>query len=191
MADDTNKSANIIGMTICSRCPSEAIRKQGNQWLCPTHYRFGQMRCVAKRDEKSVPSHEQLVNLLSYLDGMKCPHCQRVMNWMQEDGSSTQVTLQHYRSGSMGLICLACNTRHGQMEGDTFNDLPADKKICPGCEVMKPLSDFRNDNLKRWKSKQSYCRECANKRMREWVEKNREKVNARQREGRRRRKVAR
>ena len=44
----------------CSRCGVAAARKQGHQWLCARHYRFGQMRSRAKRDGKTVPSHDDL-----------------------------------------------------------------------------------------------------------------------------------
>lgn len=175
------------GGPACGRCGGVGARRQGRQWLCAIHYRFGQMRSDAKRRGKAVPSCEQLSELLLSLDDMQCPHCSRPMNWLRETGASTQVTLQHYRSGTFGLICLACNTRHGQMEGDSFCDLPADHKRCPGCLTLKPLSDFRTDNSTRWANKQSYCKTCANARMRRWVANNREHVNAKQREGRRRR----
>lgn len=175
------------GGPACGRCKAAASHKQGHQWLCPMHYRFGQMRACAKRNGKLVPSHEQLHNMLSYLIDFQCPHCFRKMNWLQRDGSPTQVTLQHYRSGSLGLICLSCNTRHGKMPGDEFCELPNGHKKCFGCDTVKPLTSFRGDNGKRWNNKQAYCRDCANSRHREWVNKNREYVNAKQREGRRRR----
>lgn len=175
------------GGPVCCRCDAQAVRKQGRQWLCAKHYRFGSMRVRAKRDGKVVPSWEQLENILSYINNMKCPHCARIMNWLRSDGAATQVTLQHYRSGSLGLICLSCNTRHAQMAGDSFCNLAADHKVCPGCNKCKPLEAFRRDFSRRWDNRASYCRECANERRNRWVAKNREHVNAKQREGRRRR----
>lgn len=60
------------GGTTCSRCEEKAVRKQGHQWLCSMHYRFGQMRQSARRHDKAVPSHEQLANLFYFLTFRKC-----------------------------------------------------------------------------------------------------------------------
>lgn len=174
----------------CARCDRPAARKQGHQHLCPMHYRFGQMRALAKRRGLAVPTHDQLHSLVSWLKEMTCPHCQRRMNWLAGEGQSTVVTLQHYRSGSMGLICRACNTRHGAMEGDSFCDLPPDSKRCPGCKQVKPLGDFATDRTGRWKNRKTYCRPCSADRYSKWAKGNREAYNRKQREYRARRKAA-
>lgn len=168
----------------CGRCQDPSIRKQGHQWLCAKHYRFGQMKACAKRHGKAVPTHEQLDNLLSYANGLICKDCDREMNWLSVDGPSTVVSLQHYRSGSMALVCRACNTRHARMEADTFCDLPRGEKRCPGCGDIKPLAEFGRDNSGRWDNRRTYCRRCANERHKEWVGRNRDNVNRQQRERR-------
>ncbi len=61
---------------VCSRCGVGAVRKQGHQWLCARHYRFGQMRSKAKRAGKTAPTDDTLESLL----GNECPDCGVVMN---------------------------------------------------------------------------------------------------------------
>jgi len=176
---------------VCKRgtCGAVAVRKQGNQWICAKHYRFSQMRAVAKRDGKLIPTHEQLENLYS-LDGLNCRDCKRQMNWLRPEGAASQITLQHYRSGSMGFVCLSCNTRHASMPGDSFQKMPADHKRCPTCEAVKPATDFtldqsRTGDLRR----KSACRSCADKATTQWKEKNRDRYNEYQRQYRARRKA--
>lgn len=143
--------------------------------MCEKHYRFAQMRSRSKRDGKLVPSYE-------WLDAhtpkdMICPTCKRKMNWRQKDGASTVITIQHDRDGELNLICLSCNTRHAQMDDDSFYEFPIDHKLCPRCKVIKPFDSFCTDNGGRWKNKKSTCRECSNKYHAEWVERNRGKYN--------------
>lgn len=170
---------------LCGRgiCQNEAVRCQGHQNLCEVHYRFGQMRVRAKRDGKAVPSHGHLVDLLFQLPlDFSCPHCKRVMKWMRDgNSSSSQVTLQHYRSGKFGLICLACNCRHAAMPADEFVDLSVSQKRCPGCKIIKDFSDFTTDSLGRWNNKKSYCKSCSHDRHRKWVVENKSKYNEYQR----------
>jgi hypothetical protein len=171
----------------CSRCEQPAVIKQGHQALCSMHYRFGQMRCLAKRRGLAVPSHSKLHELHALLFEMHCPHCQRQMNWRASDGQSTVISLQHYRDGSYGLICRACNTRHAKMPGDTFCLLPDQHKACGRCKSILPMTEFDTDNSGRWLNKSSCCKTCRNAKHKEWVAKDRDYVNAKQREGRQRR----
>jgi hypothetical protein len=106
------------------------------------------MRRVATRDGKVSPTREHLENIFSW-DGMTCRDCGVTMHWLKEEGPrAQQLTLQHYRSGSMGFVCLSCNTRHAAMPGDSYCDLPKDHKRCPKCEQIKPLSEFYRDASK-------------------------------------------
>ena len=167
---------NERAFPVCSKCEITAVIKQGHQWLCDKHYRFGSMRTKAKQGDKAVPSHEELENMLP--KDMICPSCKRQMNWRQKDGASTVLTLQHNRDGSMQMLCLACNTRHVHRTNDDFyKENTETEKQCPKCGKLKPLDEFTTDNSKRWKNKKSFCRECSNKAHNEWLEKNREKQN--------------
>ena|SRR6185295_4705760 len=166
-------------MKKCSRCEQLSVIKQGHQWLCPKHYRFGQMRANAKRNGKLVPSHEWLES--SVPAKMICVHCRRKMNWRSRDGHSTTICLQHNRDGSLALICIACNTRHGTRSRDDFYKIPRSHKWCPDCKKSLPLSSFCTDNSGRWKNKKSICRKCSTKRHAKWVSKNRAALNEKRR----------
>jgi hypothetical protein len=99
-----------------------------------------------------------------------CPHCTRKMNWLAADGQSTVVSLQHYRDGTIGLICRACNTRHAAMADDSFRDVPVNSKHCPQCKRVLPLDSFATDNSGRWANRKTYCRECSHEFWCRWKE---------------------
>lgn len=165
-----------------SGCNEPSVRKQGRQWLCPKHYRFGQMRATARRHGKVVPTHEHLENVFS-CDRLTCRDCKRAMNWMRADGAASQITLQHYRSGSMGFVCLSCNSRHAGMEGDSYCAMPADHKRCPTCKAVKSSSEFTKDLSRSGDlQRKSACKSCSNSAASKWKEINRERYNAYQRE---------
>lgn len=151
----------------CSHCSDLAVRLQGHQNLCAKHYRFGQMRANAKRHGKTVPTYDKLIELASR--GLFCADCNVRMNWLAKKGNATVVTLQHYRDGTFGLVCLSCNTRHAYMQGDEYRTMPKDHKQCPHCRTIKPFSEFARDNgrggvlrLKSW------CRLCSSEAHHAW-----------------------
>ena len=173
----------------CARCDCDATIKQGNQPLCDKHYRFGQMRASAKRNGKVVPANEQLETFVSV--GMNCPDCGVPMNWRSKDGMPTVASLQHYRSGRIGIVCLSCNVRHAAMSGDSYCDMPKDHKRCPSCLETKPEFEFyvdigRTGPLKR----KSICKQCSNEKTKQWQERNRDEYNAYQRAYRAKRKAS-
>ncbi len=177
------------GGPACSRCGSPALRRQGNQYLCAKHYRFGQMRAMAKRHGKAVPSHEELERLAS--KGSRCADCNVTMNWLAKEGQATVLTLQHYRDGTFGFVCRSCNTRHAYMPGDSYREIPNDHKYCPRCETVKPDAAFCADNSRSGSRKlKSHCRECSSETHKQWRTKNRDYYNAKQRENRARRSAA-
>lgn len=164
----------------CSRCDSKASHKQGNQHLCAKHYRFGQMRATAKRHGKVVPSHEQLAGMVA--EGMDCADCHRPMNWLSLDGRCTVASLQHYRNGTMAIVCRSCNTRHAFMAGDTYREIPKDHKFCASCETVKPLASFSADNSRSGEMKvKSACKECSHLAISAWRSSNKSAYNAYQR----------
>ena len=122
----------------CIWCEIEAFRKQGHIWLCKKHYRFQQMRVSAKHNGKPVPSYEWLEDTWNALQG-KCPICQREINWLSSDGTSTVITLQHDRCGNLRLLCLSCNTRHASFCGDSFYSADPTKRVCPRCRKELPF----------------------------------------------------
>jgi len=175
-------------MNKCSRCDEKAVIMQGHQWLCPKHYRFGQMRNTAKRWGKSVPSHQHLESIAP--KDMKCLDCGISMNWRTADGKCTVATLQHYRDGSYGIVCKTCNTRHAFMEADSYRGMAKDHKFCPNCKEIKNLSHFYADRGRSGEMKiKSWCISCGTEASNKWKSGNREKYNAYQREWRARKKL--
>lgn len=177
---------------ICGKdgCVEMSVIRQGRQFLCPKHYRFGQMRSVARRDGKYVPSHLELEALLNAQPTLGCNDCGRVMNWRSSDGAASVLTLQHYRSGSLAFSCLSCNTRHASMSGDSFCDMPTGHKKCPKCDDIKPSSEFTKDNSRTGDiRRKSFCRSCSDNLVNQWKEANRDQYNAYQRAYRAKRKA--
>lgn len=172
----------------CSRCGAVAVRKQGHQWLCARHYRFGQMRSKAQQLGKAVPSHADLEAMLHDT----CPDCGVVMNLLRRDGEQHKTaTLQHYRDGTLAIVCLSCNTRHASMPGDTYRDMPKDHKQCPHCETVKPFDSYSADNGRSGHMKlKSWCKQCSGASHTTWQRNNREHYNESQRQGRARRAIA-
>lgn len=163
----------------CSRCTEEAFVKQGHQWLCPRHYRFGQMRSTAKRRGKKVPEHTEIAAMVEACK-MICPLCGRSMNWLAKSGHSTVVTLQHDQSGELKLLCLACNVRHRTFAEDSIYTRDRSKHPCRDCGKELAKSDFWTDRSRPLGIK-PYCKNCAYERYKKWAENNRERINARQR----------
>lgn len=152
---------------ICARCESPSVRRQGHQNLCKKHYRFGQMRASAKRRNKLVPSHEELEKMVS--DENRCLDCNSKMNWLALENQVLVVSLQHYRDGSLGLVCRSCNTRHAYMPDDTFRKIGVDEKLCPKCKIVKNVAAFCKDNSRSGLRKiKSYCRQCSKEVHRNW-----------------------
>lgn len=172
----------------CDRCGGPSSHKQGHQNLCSKHYRFGQMRATAKRHGKTVPSHGQLSEMSG--SDLVCPDCQRQMNWLSKDGNDTVASLQHYRDGTMAIVCRSCNTRHAFMDGDSYREMPKDHKYCPLCKQAKPLEEFTLDSSRSGSAKRkSKCRDCSDYQVKEWKESNRDRYNEYQRQYRANRKA--
>lgn len=171
---------------MCSSCEDFALRRQGNQWLCARHYRIGQMRQTARRHGKYVPTRAELETLWS--SDNKCPDCGQFMAAGGKHNPRLAASLQHYRDGSLAIVCRSCNTRHAAMPGDTYRDMPKDHKWCPHCEQAKPFAAYDADNSRSGVMKlKSWCKECALKAHTEWQRNNRDQYNKTQREGRSRR----
>lgn len=171
-----------------AECNEVAVRKQGHQFLCAKHYRFGQMRSLAKRRGLAIPSHEVLHGLCD--DDLICPDCGRQMNWLSGDGMSSVASLQHYRDGSFGIVCRSCNTRHAYMQGDSFRDIPSDHKYCPCCKTPKSRTEFYADTGRSGELKtKSHCKKCSDEAINNWRKSNREKYNEQQRKYREKRKA--
>ena len=185
MSDNTDNGGPAFP---CSVCGGQGAIKQGNQLLCDRHYRFGQMRAKAKSCGKTVPSRDDLEKMQGAT--LVCPDCGVQMNWRAKDGQATVASLQHYRDGSMDIVCRSCNTRHAFMDGDSYRSMPKNCKRCPCCSLVKPLTEFTIDTSRSGQAKRkSKCRQCSDKDSKQWKEINRDQYNEYQRQYRARRKA--
>lgn len=181
---------NDGGPACCDWCCSPVHRKCGkNLWLCVVHYRYLQMRTRAKRDGKSVPSYQELIQITP--DPFVCPHCSCRLVWLAAEDQRRVITLQHNRDGSHQMLCRTCNTRHGAREGDRFYAIPLDSKECPGCKTVYGLDEFTADRSgQKFADKNTYCTKCKRDYVSKWRDANRDHYNRYQREYRARRKAA-
>src|SRR5688572_17101794 len=155
------------GGPACSRCSLPSLRRQGHQWLCAKHYRYGQMRAHAKRHGKRVPTHSEL-DLLAHPEN-RCADCNMVMQWLGRDERVFVATLQHYRDGSLALVCRSCNSRHAAMPGDSYRGMPKDCKFCPKCLTVKPFNAFSVDSGRTGPMKlKSWCKQCSSAAVANW-----------------------
>ncbi len=168
---------------LCSMCKQEATYVNKKRRLCDKHYRLSQMR-DSSRERYGLKHRIGDLEVLLPKD-MKCPLCKREMRWRRktnERGVTNQITIQHWRDGSIGFLCNQCNTRHFSMEGDSFKDIPTDHKFCPKCQIVKHESMFCLKNSRSVLKRNSYCKSCANIRSGKWQKENKDRYNTYQRE---------
>ena len=160
----------------CYICGDDAIQRHGRSNLCVQHRRFIQMQKTAKQDKKYVPDIFELEKITP--KNMICQDCGVLMNWIDGTQRSSGAVLQHYRDGTLGIVCMSCNARHGQMPGDSYRDAPKDQKVCGSCKTMKPLSEFhfRKDGKRPYPM--TRCKRCNLEHHQKWRLANPEKYRA-------------
>jgi hypothetical protein len=160
----------------CFICGDDAIRRHGKTSMCQKHFRFWQMQRAAKSACKFVPTFYQLESLTP--KDMKCTDCGVLMHWIDDQNRSSGAVLQHYRDGTLGIVCFACNTKHGQLPGDMYRDVPKDHKLCIQCKTIKPLFEFsiRRDGKKPYPV--SKCKPCSYAAQLAWRTNNPDKYKA-------------
>lgn len=152
----------------CRDCDGPRAHRPAYPNLCEKHYRFIQMRAQSRWRQLVAPSTEELEALLPA--DMACPQCKRRMNWLNNDGNSTVITLQHDRSGKVRLMCRGCNARHAARPGDEFYEQDATKKRCAACGVdQTPENFYTHGKQKKWLGRTSYCKPCHLKKQREYA----------------------
>jgi len=157
-------------------CTLEATYVDSHRRFCDIHYRFNQMRQCAKAGKKYSPSRQELEDLIP--EDLKCPECNVVMVWRRkrdQKGVNNQVTLQHWRDGSISLICLSCNTRHYSMPGDTYKEMQKDHKLCPSCKTIQHETNFCVKNSRSVLKRNSICNVCNRAKRQAWRINNPEK----------------
>ena len=160
----------------CYICGDKTISLHGRKNVCAKHKRFLQMQHTAKTDKKYMPSIYEIEKMVP--KNMVCQDCGCTMHWIDNENRKQGAVLQHYRNGTLAIVCSSCNSRHGSMPGDSYRDLPKGHKFCPYCKTIKPLDMF----YKRKDSKVLYpmtkCKPCNLIAHQEWRKKNPEKYKA-------------
>lgn len=147
--------------------------------------RLKQMRRSAKYRGKYVPSSEELESMIPA--DMRCPDCGKVMLWKSKKGGHQMhkvASLQHYRDGSLAIVCVSCNSRHASMPGDSYREMPKDHKYCPRCRQCKPRDtgfSIHRSHKGPLKTK-SLCKSCSDIAVEEWRNKNWDKHSEYQRQ---------
>jgi len=160
----------------CYVCGDSAIARHGRTRLCVKHHRMEQMQRTAKSDGKYIPSIFELEALVP--KEMICQDCGVTMNWVDENNRPENAVLQHYRDGSLGIVCMSCNTKHGMMPGDSYRSLPEGQKLCRGCKTIKPIENFGKRSKESDDYPKSKCKDCNLAYQREWKQKNPDKYKA-------------
>jgi hypothetical protein len=160
----------------CYICGDKTISLHGRKNVCEKHKRFLQMQSSAKHDKKYAPSLYEIERLVP--KDMVCPDCGKQMHWIDNSNRSASAVLQHYRDGSLGIVCHACNTKHGMMPGDSYRDVPVGYKLCRSCKTIKPLDMFYKRSDSKIQYPMSKCKVCNLEAHQEWRRKNPEKYKA-------------
>ena len=156
----------------CYVCGAASVKRHDRSNMCEKHHRFYQMQSAAKYGKKYVPSLYEIESLVP--KDMICQDCGKLMHWIDGDQKDC-ATLQHYRDGTLALVCLTCNVRHGQMPGDSYRDIPKGFKLCTCCKTMKPLSDFGKRSAKEGDYPKSKCKVCDLDAQKKWRAQNPER----------------
>lgn len=156
----------------CYVCGEGAIKRHNKSNLCIKHHRFIQMQKTAKHDKKYIPSIYELEGLVP--KDMVCQDCGVVMNWIDGDRAEGAV-LQHYRNGTLGIVCMSCNTKHGLMPGDSYRDVPKGQKLCRSCKTIKPIEEFGKRGKSEGDYPKSICKSCGLEAQKKWRAKNPER----------------
>lgn len=163
----------------CYICGESSIHRHSRSNMCEKHHRFWQMQKVAKSDKKYVPSIYEIEKIVPV--DMVCQDCGIKMHWIDNDNRASGAVLQHYRDGTLGIVCMSCNSKHGHMDGDSYRELPKNHKLCNKCKTIKPLSEF-GKRAKNGKDGSNYpkssCKSCLTKKLNEWRQLNMNKYLA-------------
>jgi hypothetical protein len=157
----------------CYICGTDAVNVHNRKNVCEKHRRFLQMQHTSKYDKKYIPSIYELEKLVP--NNMECQDCGRVMHWIDDENRSSGAVLQHYRNGTLGIVCLSCNTKHGMMPEDSYKDVPPNHKLCTCCKIIKPLSMFNPRRDGKVEYPMSKCKKCNLQAHKKWRLKNPEK----------------
>lgn len=118
--------------------------------------RMTQMKKCAKKAGKYVPTDEEIKNLPGF--DLVCPDCGKEMLVTSRNNPKKRnrvMSLQHYRDGTLALVCISCNSRHGKMKGDSYRDLYREKNVKRYRQQKQYITSRRAKEYARWLSWQN------------------------------------
>lgn len=147
------KECNDIGQKIYSR-----------RYFCIKHYRIYKMLNAAQQRGKPVPSFNQVEKIWDSLvkKDFRCPTCNKKMikTTTHKGPRKDVVSLQHWASGKITLICHSCNVSHGGSKlEDKWFKIKNGYKYCPNCKQTKTICQFSKDASK-LSGHECYCKTC-------------------------------
>lgn len=152
---------------ICARkgCDDAAKHKISNSIYCDKHYVWHQKVNTAKAKNKTIPSIEEFDRLWEGLvgNGFRCQVCNNKMVVKVNKGESLRrvVSLQHWDDGRRDLICLSCNSSHGNSKlGDKWKNIPEGFKCCSKCGGTKKIQKDFHKNPSCSDGFNSSCKQC-------------------------------
>lgn len=100
---------------------------------CLCCFRARRMIYGARKYNKYYPDFEILRQMLH--DNRLCPVCGKIMLWKAGKLKADVATLQHYKDGSIGIMCHSCNTSDGLIgapyRGAIKNLVKGGDALCP------------------------------------------------------------
>lgn len=143
----TNEGTVRWGRNIyCARC------SKINHMLRNTHHDYPD-RAISWAEIDALLKGAEAADLI-------CPHCKDRMFYDLRAGRKHIATIQHYRDGSLGIICFGCNAKHGRHKlGDAVYLIPEGHKSCSTCARVLPLAAF-GSNRSTVTGRSHECREC-------------------------------
>lgn len=118
---------------------------------CGVHRRIAQMRQTAIARGQAAPSVSEMEKMFRD-SAMICSECGRQMGLTgRHYGHGRTVSLQHWRNGTMSVICMSCNAKHAQAGTDEeferrkAESIPSGQLRCSSCKTYHDASAFGRD----------------------------------------------
>lgn len=169
------------GDGICKFCNEPvSARCRGQNRRCDRHYRILKMVKGSIRRGLFTPDESVLDSMIDETgENLSCPSCGKSMTFHSSaNGMADVLSIQHNSDGTVSLLCLSCNSRHGNMHNrdSRFPQCGADKKSCGVCKEILPLDEFYAGNC--YRGRQGSCKKCSLKLSKQYIEKNADKMRA-------------
>ena len=160
-------------------CSEVSFIKVGSGAYCKFHYKCNSMMASSNNNPNYPSTTMGVMNKMlreCYDKGLKCPHCEKQMLLHSSEGSRKDVvSIQHNLDGSLQLLCLSCNTSHGNYRSDAiFYKMEEGRKNCTGCKEWLPFEMFSKNKCEA-SGLQTKCKKCESIRYKAYYERRKKK----------------